>query len=196
MNQYITKHIASLTMSSDERIEAQTYVRHLARLDGALAPAKRSLQLSLQSRDSMDYIVCSAMEAEGWKRSFDELLVGIIPMSSGGDVRRDWYDVEADGYCATAGAGNEYHFKGSEQPHYESVSMVAVAKEPMVAQIGGQDWTPKCVLDKRAARAEAAQAELDEQTNDWLLKAEQAETDIERTCAFAGGVSPISNWLL
>ena len=203
--QYIVKHIKNTPMNLTELIEAQAYTRYLAVQAGVLQQAHYTYCCNLATKTDLGLYVCSDMEDEAWKRCFETNIVGQMPMRAG-SVRKEWFNVERDGYPAAKGAGNEYHFKTSEQPHYGThvetdvpVSLAVPQQDEWEESYDMQDAEIPHhveVTQKQGAMSDLEQDEWALTSNDWLTQAEIAETQSERNVALAGGISTNKSWLI
>jgi hypothetical protein len=175
--QYIVNHIKTNTLTSDERIEAQSYVRHLAIMAGELKKAHYIYHVDLAPKNELNTYECSAFADEGFKRSFDDNVIGVQPMSAG-VVRRDWYDVEKDGYQAGKGSGNEHIHRTDQVPYY------------------GTELDHVGDVETSLAALDSEYADMDKAANKWIAKVESAKTETDRLVALAGGISINKSFLL
>ena len=173
---YITDHIKNQPMTLTELIEAQAYTRYLARKAGVIEAKPYIFTCNLAPKNELGLYESSDFAAEGWKRCFDTLQVGVMPMKAEySSVRRDWYKPEEDGYPADVGGGQELVYHCSKAPRDEALPLDFV------------EQTPIEVLD----------ADYDDSAADtWLAMVEGADSETSRIVALAGGLSTNSDWLL
>ncbi len=166
----IVAYLNKTQLNVTDRIEAQKYVLKLAEMAGHKEKKPYIYHVQL-----VNHTTESDMEAEGWKRCFDTLQVGVVPMRAG-TVRKNWYDTSKDGYPAGKGGSVEYVYRTS-QPPMEG------------RELQGFGETPLEVMD-------ADYASIDAATNDWLASVESATDNIGRIVALAGGISANKEWLI